>query len=63
MTSGHVCAKTSRGRQRVNKLIHICKQGVAGFWGEVGCKGGVRGPVGAVWVKVLAQPGLLSLEF
>lgn len=36
MTSGHVCAKTSRGRRRVNKLIHICKQGVAGFWGGGG---------------------------
>lgn len=60
MTSGHVCAKTSRGRRRVNKLIHICKQG----WRDLGgCKGGVWGPVGAEWVMVLAQPVLLSLEF
>lgn len=36
--------------------------GILGGGGGV-CKGGVRGPVGAVWVKVLAQPALLSLEF
>lgn len=29
----------------------------------VGCEGRAWGPVGAGWVKVLAQPVLLSLEF
>lgn len=49
-------------RSSESKQTHSYLQtGVAGFWG--GCKGGAWGPVGAGWVKVLAQPMLLSLEF
>lgn len=39
MTSGHVCAKTSPSRRRVNKLIHSCERGAEG----AGCQGGQRG--------------------
>lgn len=49
-------------RSSESKQTHSYLQtGGGGIWG--GHKGGVRGPAGAMRVKVLAQPALLSLEF
>lgn len=50
-------------RSSESKQTHSYLQTEGGGIRGGGHKGGVRGPAGAVWVTVLAQPALLSLEF